>query len=402
MKAAPPIPAGPLSTVVILIKSSPTAAARRPLYVSPATKSLSITVTPSGGAPVSSIVNCATSCQATIQAPAGVDRFAIALYDGLNATGNILSSGATTATITSGQTNSVNISFGGSIAKLAITADASSLRAGTAGSIPLTVVGYDADGYTIVGATPYNVPITLSLADSAAATSLSTTSMTVPNATPTLTYDGAQSGANATITVSTTGTNSAGATVPISASTSVVVKAATPSPTPTPGASAALHIPNYAYYQGFNLNTRVSATWFAQHFTMTQQGGSPQYGAAFLAAGGKYAMSYTDPNLVPGCTWPATYRCTGPMGNVLPNESSWLHASDGTRLHVISDGAQSNGNWQERLNPADPAVQAAFAAFTAAAGGNSVFADDASASVDPTPAGGSDYDMYKFGALPRE
>ncbi|MEO6834682.1 MAG: hypothetical protein ABI231_02080, partial [Candidatus Tumulicola sp.] len=168
-----------------------------------------------------------------------------------------------------------------------------------------------------------------------------------------------------------------------------------PPPSPPPSGAGSLHIPDYAYYQGLNKNTRISASWLAQHYTMTQYGAEASYGAAFIAAGGKYGMPYTDPNFVPDCTWPATYRCTGPMGNVLPNESSWLHASNGTRLHVVSNGSQSNGNWQERLNPADPAVQAAFAAFTAAAGGNSVFADDASASVDPTPAGGSDYDMYK-------
>lgn len=163
-----------------------------------------------------------------------------------------------------------------------------------------------------------------------------------------------------------------------------------------------LHIPDMAYYQGLHQNERVSPRWFADHFTMTQQGGDDSYAVKFIKAGGLYAMQYADANFIPYCTWPAPYTCKGPIGSDVHDESGWLHAADGTRLHVVAYGTRPQGTWQEVLNPASPAVRAAFRAYTARFRGNAIFVDDTSGDIDPTPPGERDFNQYKFGAPPVE
>jgi hypothetical protein len=165
--------------------------------------------------------------------------------------------------------------------------------------------------------------------------------------------------------------------------------------------AAPAHVPDMAYYQGLHQNERVNPAWFARHFTMTQQGTDDSYAVRFLHAGGSYAMQYTDPAFVPYCSWPEPYACKGPIGDELPQESEWLHAADGKRLRVVA-GANGQNGWQEVLNPASPAVRAAFAAYTRRFRGNAIFADDVSGDVDPTPAGRRDFNQYKFGAQPAE
>lgn len=381
------------STLVLQINATATSGARRtPLYVSPGTKSVQITITPASGRPMTTTANCASSCSATLQAPVGADQFSVVLYDAQNGQGNVLSRATAGKTIVAAQTNTLNITFGGVIAALAVNVDASTLRSGKAGSTPVNIVPYDAAGYVIVGPAAFTSPIAVALSDPTGATSLSTTVVTSPATVPTLAYNGSSGGANATITVSASGASPASTHVSIGPGGG---------PTPAPG-PAPLHIPDMVYYQGVNANTRIDASWLAQHFTMTQQGSGYSYATAFLNAGGKYAMVYSDPFLVPYCNFPAPYGCHGPIGSSVTNESGWLHDAQGVRLHVISNGTQSNGSWQEAMNPGDPAVQAAFAAYTAAFPGNAVFADDIGGSVDPTPPGYNDYDLYKFGALPQE
>lgn len=163
-----------------------------------------------------------------------------------------------------------------------------------------------------------------------------------------------------------------------------------------------LHVPDMAYYEGLQQNKRVNPTWFARHFTMTQQGSDDGYAVRFLHAGGSYAMLYADPVFVPFCSWPEPYVCKGPLGNELPAEREWLHAADGKRLRVVAGGANGENGWQEVLNPSSSAVRAAFAAYTRRFRGNAIFADDVSGDVDPTPPGKRDYNQYKFGAQPVE
>ena len=53
-----------------------------PKYISSSTQSASISVAPTGGAPLTPVnINCTTSCSGTISAPVGSDVFDVKLYD---------------------------------------------------------------------------------------------------------------------------------------------------------------------------------------------------------------------------------------------------------------------------------------------------------------------------------
>lgn len=182
----------------------------------------------------------------------------------------------------------------------------------------------------------------------------------------------------------------------------------TPSPVPTPVATstprptAPLHVPNYGYYEGLHQNERIPASWMAAHFTFTEQGSDYSFGARFVAAGGKYALFYTDTNLVPYCNFPAPYGCRGPLGSapgMTARESAWMHDSSGKRLVV---GGCSGSSCQEVLNPADALTRSSYAALADGFTGNAMFVDDTGGTIDPTPPGFNDYDIYKYGALPHE
>lgn len=181
--------------------SIPAAVGKVPQYISSATKSAQITVTPAGGTALSPVVlACTTTCQGTVPAPVGSDNFAVALYDQLGAAGNTLSSGSATQTILAGQANAVNLTFGGVVAKIAIALGATSVTG--SGSTAVTVTARDAASQTIVGSASYVNPITLTNSDTSGAATLSTTSVTSPNTLVTLNYTNAltsaQIGATAT------------------------------------------------------------------------------------------------------------------------------------------------------------------------------------------------------------
>jgi CubicO group peptidase (beta-lactamase class C family) len=223
--------------------------ARRPAYISAATESASITVTPSGG---TTVVNCtnAGSCSGTIAAPVGVDTFSVNLYDAQNAGGNLLSTGTVTQTIAAYQGNTVFITFNGVVASLSISLNPTSVTVGTpdtgTNAISVTVNAIDADGNIIVGPGNYaNVSgsqVTLSLSDSDASghTSLSQTSLTQPTSGITLSYDGTSISSPVTISLSATSLTTVHATLTVNAATPSPSPnpSATPSPTPTPSPSA--------------------------------------------------------------------------------------------------------------------------------------------------------------------
>ncbi len=124
-----------------------------PKYISVATKSAGIVVTPQGGAAMAPVVaNCSSgTCSATVPAPAGTDTFAVNLYDGASASGNVLSQGSTTQSIVAGQANSVNVAFNGVVVSIGVTLGSASVTTGTPASIPVMVAAKDASGNTIVG-----------------------------------------------------------------------------------------------------------------------------------------------------------------------------------------------------------------------------------------------------------
>lgn len=182
-----------------------------------------------------------------------------------------------------------------------------------------------------------------------------------------------------------------------------------PFASPAPG-TAPLHIHgSMAWYQGENLNKDISGTWMAQHYDITEQGDAGGAAAnAFMAAGGKYAVDYSDPEIVPFCFSPfATANgatpglCSGPLSPALNgHEGAWLHDASGNRLHVVSSGIPTNGNWQDRDNPNYSGLPSAYHTWEASllpgTRWNAFEIDDFQTGYIPS------YFMYKFGATSRE
>ena len=184
-----------------------------PKYVSSSTQSASISVAPTGGAPLTPVnINCTTTCSGTISAPVGSDLFDVKLYDATNATGNVLSHGSATQTIVAATANTVTLTFGGVVKSIALGSTASTVNAGT--PVQIIIAAFDAAGQHIVGTANYDNPITLTNADTSGTTSLNTTNVTSPNTVVTLSYNGASSSvSSAQITGSATGATSGSVSV---------------------------------------------------------------------------------------------------------------------------------------------------------------------------------------------
>ncbi|TAM75474.1 hypothetical protein EPN44_08425 [bacterium] len=196
---------------------------RRPAYVSSATSSLSISVngataiiallTPSSPGCVSSAQGL--SCTVGVDAPVGLDTFAVAAMD---QSSNTLSRAVVPATITAGQANTIPLTLDGVVAQIVVTLPSPGPPEGVATSVPVLVTAKDADGNAIVGPGSYDNPITLTDTDSQGATTLSAASVNAPGAAVTLAYNGlplTTAGAAATVGASA-------ASVPTSAVTSAV------------------------------------------------------------------------------------------------------------------------------------------------------------------------------------
>lgn len=196
----------------ILIPASTAAQARKPAYVSAATKSASVSVSPGN---TTTIINCTTTaCSGSVLAPLGGDTFTVNLYDGSNATGNLLSTGTLTQTIVIDQANSVSVTFNGVVASLSVALSPRSVIVGTPATIAVTANALDADGNTIIGPGSYSSAsggaLTVNLADSdgSGATHLSQSSLSAPTSGITLSYNGA-SIPNPTISATASGLTSA-------------------------------------------------------------------------------------------------------------------------------------------------------------------------------------------------
>jgi streptogramin lyase len=213
--------------VVVPSQASVSSAGRAPRYVSAATKSATVTVTPAGGAagaPV--VVNCAlNACTGTITAPVGSDTFDVLLYDQTGGTGNVLSRGSTVQAIVANQTNSVNLTFDPVVKTVKLALVTSSLPAGTAATDTLNVTAQDAQGMIIVGPGSYvdaaGNPLTITVAKTddnhqgagSGTTTLGPVSIKSPsNASAPITYNGGAMNATA-YTAAVTG-GAAIATVP--------------------------------------------------------------------------------------------------------------------------------------------------------------------------------------------
>lgn len=189
-------------TFRIQIPTTTSARQRRPAFLSGFVKSVSIRITGPGGTTGPFVGNCSSGgfCSQTVDAPLGTDTFAVSLYDQLNATGNLLSSGSTTATIVGGQTNTVTVTFNPVVGSSTSVSLSATVHPGIASTTPVTLIARDPDGATIMSPGTFETSsggpstVTIALNDTSGHFSLQgTTSYTAPQ-TPgalSLVYDGA-------------------------------------------------------------------------------------------------------------------------------------------------------------------------------------------------------------------
>ncbi len=357
--------------LTIAIPSGQTSSSvRRLRYVSAGTKS-AVIITATGR----TVVNCTSTCNATLQLGSGQQSISAQLYDQANGAGNLLSSGATTTTIVVGQQNVVSITFGGVAAKVSVAFGTASVTAGTAAQIPLVVKAIDAAGYTIVGPDAYADPIVLSTDDHSGATQLSATSLASPNDTATLAYNGSSAVSSVHVTAAVSGNSAVSAqTAALTIASAVIATPqpapATPSPvlaTPAPAGAFPDHVRNHAYYGLNNINADIPAAWMAAHVDIVEDDGyTAQHADAFKRAGGKMALAYTDPTYAAHCPapfMPPAGQCTGQIANRVPaDETAYVHDATGARVNrFFNDYYQ----YQEVFNVGAPSAQHAYAATTA-------------------------------------
>ncbi len=183
----------PVAFSITVPSASTTARKHRPAYVSPATQSAVVNVTPAGGAGMRTVVTCvASQCAGTVPAAIGVNTFAVSLNDKPDGTGNTVSAGQTTATIVEGQANVVMLTLDGVIASLQVSFDQANPPVNAPATVTLQVKAFDAGGRTIIGPGTYDNPIALSNSDTSGATALSATTIAAPgDPPPTIAYNGA-------------------------------------------------------------------------------------------------------------------------------------------------------------------------------------------------------------------
>ncbi len=208
-----------------------------PGYVSTATQSLAIQLASVNGGGVSginaSIVDTrpksprcsarggATVCEAVISGSPGSDVFSVTTYDGLNATGSVLSVGSVSAHIGSGGggvgiNNLLSLDLNGVIAGLKLSLSPNNAKRGKALDAAVALSAYDAAGAQIIGNSDYETPITLTVqGDSTSSFTLhapgqsgSSLSITKPMSGLSLSYDGNKQASSITVQagVNNTGT----------------------------------------------------------------------------------------------------------------------------------------------------------------------------------------------------
>jgi hypothetical protein len=244
---------------------------RRSRYISPNTQSIAIlqgTTTLGTFDTASSSNGCAASNGATIcefvvgVAPGSNQTFTIDAYDAAGGGGKLLSTGSATQDIAAGQNNQLLLTLSGVVASVTLALQNPNPPAGTAVSVPLTVMAKDADGNVIVGAGNYEPAIELTDSDASGIAALSGTAVANPAATITLAYNGKS------ITTATIGATVSG--VPASKITSAVFA---PAPTvvadfPLPLAAGSTPIDPTSITTGPDGNI-----WFGMHSHSTTTSG---------------------------------------------------------------------------------------------------------------------------------
>src|SRR5947209_4375585 len=208
---------GPTGTLTLTVPRNTDAAKRAPLFVSPNSSAIVVTVKTVNGQPPTTtqvpvnptttalstgaggncvVVPAGETCTIKIPAPTGTVVYQFDLLDSASPA-HKLATNTVTFTIVAGSTNpSLSAQLDGIVATVTLTTP--HLQPGTAFSGPITVKGFDGSGAQIVGPAPYAYPFTLTDTDTSSHTSLTcngvtgkTCTVTSPNDVVILNYDGA-------------------------------------------------------------------------------------------------------------------------------------------------------------------------------------------------------------------
>ncbi|MBV9438508.1 MAG: hypothetical protein JOZ24_00800 [Candidatus Eremiobacteraeota bacterium] len=132
-------------------------------------------------------------------------------------------------------------------------------------------------------------------------------------------------------------------------------------PTVPIAAAAAARVKTWYYYGLNDVNANVAPELMARYAEFVEDDGDAvKHATAFKRAGGKYAVSYTDPAYVPYCFPPfigTQATCRGQVGKLIHDEGAWFHGRDGTRVRRYVD---AHFGYQQALNPASPVARAAW------------------------------------------
>jgi hypothetical protein len=228
-------------TIVLGGKSgTPTAAVRRPKFISPSTNGIDLQVSAHGGNTIigesrtdisSGSAACGgqtglpRTCTVSVAAPPGTDDFVAATYDAAPvsnsfSSAHVLGRGTLTATIVAGQSNALALYVSGLINQLGFLAPHASLPADgsthTLGFV-LNPADFDANPITAGSNDPYSNPISVQIAESGGSghvqivkngtpTGVLSTTLNFSSDTVAVQYDGgAAAGYLATVTVGATG-----------------------------------------------------------------------------------------------------------------------------------------------------------------------------------------------------
>ena len=227
------------------IPAAPAQLARRPAYISASSQSLVINIVYPGATVPGLVLNVSplpaactvtsgtTMCNVAVVAQSSAKNFIVTFFDAPNGQGNALSTSTVAVPPAPNGVATINLTLDGVVARVGLSLVG--LTYGRAGSAPLVVTAYDADGNVIGGTAPYSAPILLST--SSAALTLSTASVTSPASAVTVTYNGvldptllviAQPQGKAPIDLQPFGPT------PTPASSPTPTPMPTPTPTPTP------------------------------------------------------------------------------------------------------------------------------------------------------------------------
>ena len=159
---------------------------------------------------------CVTSaagltCTIAAAAALGNDVFAISTYASSDGTGTILATATVSAVVSTTPASAIALTLAGVPSQLGFSpATLPLVNDGAIHRYPIVVNALDASGATIVGSSPYQSPVTLTIAnDPTHALSLSTSVVEAPGTVVTVTFDGSRALSNAAIVASSTGMTTA-------------------------------------------------------------------------------------------------------------------------------------------------------------------------------------------------